>query len=66
MKLYFLLALCPALPETTSRRLLYELFPEPIFALLSIPFAFIADWAFFIVMMLIIPANLMIAKCFPQ
>ena len=56
----------PSLPETTSRRLFYELFPEPVFALLSIPFAFVADWAFFAVMLLIIPANLMIAKRFPH
>ena len=33
----------PELKEAESRRLLYESFPEPVCALISIPVAFYAD-----------------------
>lgn len=56
----------PNLPKHTADRLLYECFPEPIFALLSIPFALFSSWSYYLVLLLTIPANIWISKKFPD
>jgi len=56
----------PDLPKQTARRLLYECYPEPVFALLSIPFALYSSWGYYIVLLLTIPANIWISKRFPE
>ena len=52
--------------DSDSRRLMYESFPEPVFALISVPFALYSDFAYYAVMLMIVPANLYIAKKFPD
>jgi len=52
--------------KMTIDRLLYECFPEPIFALLSIPCALISDWAYYLTLLLTIPANIWIGRRFPD
>jgi len=54
------------LPEVTARRLRYECYPEPVFAAISIPFAFVSDFAYYGILLLTIPANVWIAKRFPD
>jgi len=54
------------LSTVITDRLLYECFPEPIFALLSIPCAFVSDWAYYLTLLLTIPANIWIGRRFPD
>ena len=48
--------------ENEAKRLLYESCPEPVFALLSIPMAFVSDVAYYFALFLIIPANFFILR----
>jgi uncharacterized membrane protein len=54
----------PELKEETARRLLWESFPEPVAALISIPFAFYTDVGYYAALLLVIPANVFIARQF--
>ena len=54
----------PYLKEETARRLLWESFPEPVAALISIPFAFYSDAGYYAALLLVIPANYLIARRF--
>ena len=56
----------PQMSPVTSKRLLFESFPEPAIALLSIPFALVSDWAYYGIMLLIVPTNFMISRRFSE
>ena len=54
----------PELGDDAERKILWESLPEPAAALLSIPFAFLSDAAYYSALLLVIPANYYIAARF--
>lgn len=55
----------PRIESITAQRIYYMGFPEPMLALISIPFALVSDWAYYGVLLLTVPANLLILRRFP-
>ena len=54
----------PDMDEKDATRLYWESFPEPVAALVSIPFALFSDLGYYAVMLAILPANLWISRRF--
>jgi uncharacterized membrane protein len=47
----------PGLGDDAERKILWESLPEPVTALISIPFAFFSDVAYYSALLLVVPAN---------
>jgi len=54
----------PELGAQTERKIFWESLPEPVAALISIPFAFFSDVAYYSALLLVVPANYYISMRF--
>ena len=56
----------PQLGEVRAKIIFWESVPEPLVAWISIPFAYWSDTAYYLSLLLVIPANMLVARLFPE